>query len=123
MLEALEALYPLSAVIHVYLDNARSYHAKLVQDWLAQPGRRIEPHFIPAYCPHLNPIERLWGVRHKHVTHNKCYATSRKFAGEVLTFLREKVPLNWVDLVRLGHGQLPGHQPKGFSGSGVNWVY
>ena len=29
---------------------------------------------------------------HKHVTHNKCYATSREFAGAVLTFLREKSP-------------------------------
>jgi hypothetical protein len=30
---------------------------------------------LGAYCPHLNPIERLWGVMHKHVTHNKSYAT------------------------------------------------
>ena len=98
LLELLEALYPMLAVIHVYLDNARHHHAKLVQDWLAQPGRRIRLHFIPAYCPHLNPIERLWGAMHKHVTHNKCYATSREFAGAVLTFLREKVPQNWADL-------------------------
>jgi len=98
LLEALEALYPLLAMIHVYLDNARYHHAKLVQDWLAQPGRRIKLHFIPAYCPHLNPIERLWGVMHKHVTHNKCYATSREFAAEVLTFLRERVPQNWLEL-------------------------
>jgi transposase len=98
LLASLEALYPLLAAIHVYLDNARYHHAKLVQDWLAQPGRRIKLHFIPAYCPHLNPIERLWGAMHKHVTHNKCYATSREFAGEVLTFLREKVPQNWAEL-------------------------
>ena len=122
LLEALEALYPLLAMIHVYLDNARYHHAKLVQAWLAQPGRRIKLHFIPAYCPHLNPIERLWGAMHKHVTHNKCYATSREFAGEVLTFLREKVPQNWAESVRFGHGQLPRHQPKGFSGFGVNGV-
>jgi transposase len=49
-------------LIHIFLDNARYHHAKLVQAWLAQPGRRIKLHFIPAYCPHLNPIERLWGV-------------------------------------------------------------
>jgi len=98
LLEALETLYPLLAVIHVFLDNARYHHAKLVQDWLAQPGRRVRLHFIPAYCPHLNPIERLWGAMHKHVTHNKCYATSREFAWEALTFLREKVPQNWSEL-------------------------
>ena len=61
LLESIEALYPLMALIHVFLDNARYHHAKLVQEWLAQPGRRIRLHFVPAYCPHLNPIERLWG--------------------------------------------------------------
>ena len=98
LLKAIEALYPLLAVIHVFLDNARYHHAKLVQDWLAQPGRRIRLHFIPVYCPHLNPIERLWGAMHKHVTHNKCYDTSREFAEEVLTFLRTEVTQNWLEL-------------------------
>jgi transposase len=59
LLESIEALYPLMALIHVFLDNARYHHAKLVQEWLAQPGRRIKLHFVPACCPHLNPIERL----------------------------------------------------------------
>ena len=49
------------ALIHVFLDNARYHHAKLVTGMLALPGRRIKLHFIPTYCPHLNPIERLWG--------------------------------------------------------------
>ena len=71
LLEAIEALYPMLALIHVFLDNARYHHAKLVQDWLSRPDCRIRLHFIPAYCPHLNPIERLWGVMHKHVTHNE----------------------------------------------------
>ncbi len=60
--EALEAAYPLLAIIHVFLENAKYHHATLVQEWLAQPGRRIKLHFIPAYCPNLNPIERLGGV-------------------------------------------------------------
>jgi len=98
LLRAIEAMYPLLAIIHVYLDNARYHHAKLVQEWLAQPGRRIRLHFVPAYCPHLNPIERLWGVMHKHLTHNRCYATYREFAEATLEFLREKVPKNWPDL-------------------------
>jgi transposase len=96
LLEAIEAMSPLLVMIHVFLDNARYHHAKLVQDWLAQPGRRVTLHFIPAYCPHLNPIERLWGVMHKHLTHNKSYATYREFAEAALDFLREKVPKNWL---------------------------
>jgi transposase len=95
LLEAIEALYPMLALIHVFLDNARYHHAKLVQQWLARPGCRIKLHFIPSYCPHLNPIERLWGVMHRNVTHNKCYATCAEFAVATLGFLREKVPENW----------------------------
>ena len=95
LLESIQTLYPLMALIHVFLDNARYHHAKLVQEWLAQPGRRIKLHFVPAYCPHLNPIERLWGVMHKNITHNKCYATYKDFADATLGFLREEVPERW----------------------------
>jgi transposase len=98
LLEAIEALYPLLALIHVFLDNARYHHAKLVQEWLARPGCRIKLHFIPTYCPHLNPIERLWGVMHRNITHNKCYGTCAQFADATLGFLREQVPRNWAVL-------------------------
>ena len=98
LLQAIEALHPMLALIHVFLDNARYHHARLVQEWLARPGCRIRLHFIPAYCPHLNPIERLWGVMHKHLTHNKCYATYREFAAAALEFLREKIPNSWPEI-------------------------
>jgi transposase len=97
LLEAIEALYPMLALIHVFLDNARYHHAKLVQEWLARPDCRIKLHFIPTYCPHLNPIERLWGLMHRNVTHNKTYATCAQFADAALDFLREKVPRNWTE--------------------------
>ena len=96
LLESIEALYPMLALIHVFLDNAKYHHARIVREWLAQPGRRIKLHFIPAYCPHLNPIERLWGVMHRNITHNKTYATCAQFADATLNFLREKVPRNWA---------------------------
>jgi transposase len=97
LLESIEAFYPLLALIHVFLDNASYHHARIVREWLAQPRRRIKLHFIPAYCPHLNPIERLWGVMHRNITHNKTYATCAQFADATLDFLRKKVPRNWVD--------------------------
>jgi transposase len=96
LLESLEALYPLLVCIHVFLDNARYHHAKLVNQWLSRPGCRIKLHFLPAYCPHLNPIERLWGVMHKNITHNKTYDTCKEFAETTLEFLRDKVPRNWA---------------------------
>jgi len=62
---------------------------------LARPDCRITLHFIPAYCPHLNPIERLWGLMHRHTTHNKCYASFKDFSIAMLEFLRRDVPKNW----------------------------
>ena len=93
---AIMAMYPTKKLIHVFLDNARYHHAVLVQQWLAQPDCRIKLHFIPAYCPHLNPIERLWGLMHKNVTHNRCYAKFNGFCAAMLMFLREDVPKNWT---------------------------
>lgn len=98
LLAAIEAMYPTLRLIHVFLDNARYHHAKLVLEWLAMPGRRIQLHFIPAYSPHLNPIERLWGLMHKNVTHNRCYATYNLFCRAALDFLRSTVPKNWCTL-------------------------
>ena len=61
---------------------------------MKQPDRRIILRFIPRYCPHLNPIERLWGVMHKHITHNQYYATFEDFAfaDAILNFLTQTVP-------------------------------
>src|ERR1700684_759982 len=94
LLAGIEALYSTTALIHVFLDNARYHHAKIVRKWLSQPGRRIALHFVPSYCPHLNPIERLWALMHQHLTHNKTYPTCREFAYPILNFLRDEVPRN-----------------------------
>lgn len=96
LLTSVEANYPARTLIHVFLDNARYHHAKAVRAWLAGPGRQIKLHFIPAYCPHLNPIERLWGLAHKNITHNKTYDKCGQFARVMLDFLRSKVPENWA---------------------------
>ena len=95
LLMAIEAMYPSMRLIHVFLDNARNHHAKLVQAWLVRSECRIMLHFVPAYSPHLNPIERLWGLMHRHTTHNKCYATFKDFSIAMLNFLRNDVPRNW----------------------------
>jgi transposase len=95
LMQSIEAQRPALTRIHVFLDNARYHHSKLVRQWLIRPGCRIKLHFVPPYCPQLNPIERLRGVMHKHATHNKCHATCRQFADATPGFQREKVPKNW----------------------------
>ena len=47
LLKSIEAMYPMLALVHVFLDNARYHHAKLVRAWLERPGCRIKLHFIP----------------------------------------------------------------------------
>jgi len=67
---AIEAMYPGKRMIHPFSDNAEYHHAKLVQAWLARPEYRIKLPSTPAYCHHLDPIERLWGLMHKTIAHN-----------------------------------------------------
>ena len=98
LLSSIEKLYPALRRVHVFVDNARYHHAKMVRAWLARPERRIRLHFIPAYCPHLNPIERLWGLMHRNLTHNRCYTTYTDFCDAMLKFLREDVPRHWSTL-------------------------
>ena len=95
LLTTIETTYPGLQLIHVYLDNARYHHAKRVKAWLARPHCRVKRHFVPAYCPHLNPIERLWGLMQRYITPNKCYATFKDFSAAMLTFLRADVPQRW----------------------------
>lgn len=80
LMVALLALYPRKWVIHLFLDSAHYHHTRLVQASLAPPGCRIKLHFIPTYSPHLDPIGRLWGLMHKHITHNRCHGTLRTSA-------------------------------------------
>lgn len=98
LLSAIERQFPAMRCIHVFVDNARCHRSHAVRNWLGRPGCRITLHFVPPYCPHLNPIERLWGAMHKALTHNRCCATFRAFQTEVLTFLRRTVPQNWNTL-------------------------
>ena len=97
MLEKLEKNNRSMTKIHVYLDNARYHHAKILQPWLFAPDRRVKLHFLPAYTPHLNPIERLWAVMHKCVTHNRYYATYDQFTEAIFTFFRKTLPEEWQD--------------------------
>ena len=81
--------------IYLILDNAAYHRSKEVRRYLARDGCKIKVIWLPAYCPHLNPIERLWGVLHKNVTHNRHYPTIKEFGTAILNFLMNTVPKNW----------------------------
>lgn len=96
LLAAIERCFPRQRRVHVFADRARCHRSKPVWEWLSRPGCRIRLHLLPPYCPHLNPIERLWGVMHKAITHNRCSRSFAAFQVEILTFLRRTVPQNWA---------------------------
>jgi transposase len=95
LLAKIEARNPDKRVIHVIWDNAAYHKGPDVRDFLARPDCRIHLIQLPPYCPHLNPIERLWAVMHQCVTHNRHYATQKQFANAILRFFRETLPKEW----------------------------
>jgi putative transposase len=64
--------------VHVICDNARFHTAggsRLVRAYLAEHGDRIVLHYLPAYSPQDNPIERVWWHLHEQITRNhQCHS-------------------------------------------------
>ena len=77
------------------IQGALDLDAEVLQPWLGSPERRVTMHFLPAYALILNPIERLWGVIHKWVTHNRNYAAFNQFTDAIFDFFRKTLSDNW----------------------------
>lgn len=69
-LDDLRRRYRRYKVIHVICDNAKPHKAKRVREYLAARGGRVQVHYLPAYAPQTNPIERVWWHLHEEVTRN-----------------------------------------------------
>ena len=95
LLGEIEATHTAMRLIHVFVDNASYHKAGVVKEWLAKTGRKVVLRFLPPYCPHLDPIERLWALMHENVTHNRDHKTFTEFRREVVKFLRHTVPRQW----------------------------
>ena len=95
LLAKIEAQNPSKSTIHVIWDNAPYHRCKQVRAWLSRGDCRINLIRLPTYCPHLNPIERLWAIMHACVTHNHFYETQPKFAAAILAFFRKTIPKEW----------------------------
>src|SRR5437899_9806782 len=83
LLMAIALMYPTKRLIHVFLDHARYHHAVPVQARLARPASRIHAPHLPRYCPTLAPIHPLWGLMHRHVTHNRSHPSYNDFCRSV----------------------------------------
>jgi transposase len=59
--------------IFLILDNARWHRAKELKEFFEANRERLEFIFLPPYSPELNPIERVWRITRRKVTHNRYF--------------------------------------------------
>ena len=86
LLSRIESAYPEAERILLIADNAKYYHSRVVKEYLASRGGKIDFWFLPPYSPNLNLIERLWKFMRSQVMNNRYYATFREFSEEALMF-------------------------------------
>jgi len=78
--------------VHVICDNARFHTAagsRLVRRYLAEHGERIVLHYLPAYSPQDNPIERVWWHLHEQITRNHRCACIEELIDLTMAWLDE----------------------------------
>ena len=94
-LEDLRRRFRRYRVIHVICDNARFHTAegsRLVRQYLAGHGDRVVLHYLPAYSPQDNPIERVWWHLHEEITRNHRCAEIGELLDLTLAWLDERGP-------------------------------
>lgn len=94
-LDDLRCRFRYCRVIHVICDNARFHTtagSRLVRRYLAEHGDRIVLHYLPAYSPQDNPIERVWWHLHEEITRNHRCAEIGELLDLTLAWLDERGP-------------------------------
>jgi transposase len=62
--------------IFLILDNARWHRPKDLKEFFEANRQRLEFIFLPPYSPELNPIERVWRITRRKVTHNRYFPST-----------------------------------------------
>jgi len=57
--------------VYMILDNVNFHRAKRLKPIFERYKHRIELIFLPPYSPDLNPVERMWWLMRKEITHNR----------------------------------------------------
>jgi len=71
--------------IYIILDNARWHRSKRVNEFVKNnKNKRIVFLFLPPYSPELNPIERVWKLTRRLLTHNRYFKTINHMIFELL---------------------------------------
>ena len=77
-------------VIHVVLDQAGYNKSAEVRKHAF--GLGIHLHYLPAYSPNLNSIERLWKVMNEETRNNVFFKTAKEFKSRIRKFFDEDLP-------------------------------
>ena len=96
-LEHLLTTYPTQPIVLI-VDNYSSHTAKDVRDWLAAHPR-LQLHFLPKYCSHLNPVERIWLQLKGYLAGNRLYGSIKILLTTVERFFVAMTPeqaLTWA---------------------------
>jgi transposase len=72
-LEHLLVVYPDGPIL-LMVDNFSSHTAQAVNTWLATHARR-HLYYLPLYCSHVNPVERIWLQLKNQLAANRLYGS------------------------------------------------
>lgn len=81
---ALKEAYTTAVKIHLILDRG-SYNTS-AQTRASAEKYGIVLHYLPAYSPNLNPIERVWKVMNERVRNNRVFTSAKEFRHDILAF-------------------------------------
>jgi transposase len=59
--------------ILLILDNISYHKARELKTFFTEHQARLQLAFLPPYSPELNPIERVWRITRRKVTHNQYF--------------------------------------------------
>lgn len=98
-LEHLLTVYPTGTILLI-VDNYSSHTAGVVRDWLAEPDHaRLQLHYLPKHCSHLNPVEPIWLRLKDKVAANRLHGSMRHLLATVDEFfaaMTSEQALQWA---------------------------
>jgi transposase len=71
----LRAHYRRNRQLAMIIDNAGYHKKQELQPFFAENKKRLRLMWLPPYSPNLNPIERVWRLTRRQVTHNRYFDT------------------------------------------------
>ena len=87
-LEHLLVVYPTGPIV-VIVDNFSSHTARAVR-LTGHP--RLQLLYLPKYCSHLNPVERIWLQLKNKLAANRLYGSMKVLLDTVEAFFKEMTP-------------------------------